>query len=747
MNVESRTAPLLSRFVVWSVSKRPRQTTRYIIASLIILFIAVFRYAAVTSLVPWMLFMPAVMLISLTFGPLVGVYATFLSGVLAAVSMAPGQTLASLTAEQWVGSGLFLIVTSGIAVTAGELRRALWNARRLADETERAKLALGKSEKRYRSLFENIDAGFCISEVKFDQDGRPVDHRVEEANPAFERHTGLADAVGRYASEVAPGIEQHWHDAYGTVARTGKAFRFEGEAKPLGRWYDAHLFPVPDGKVGMLIADTTKRREAEEALARSEEKWRSLFKTLREGFILGKVIRDADGRIVDWCYEEVNDAWYSLVGMASGAVVGKTIREVFPGIEDDWVMDFARVVDTGEPIRFTRQVGSLDRWYEGVAQPSGHDRFTVIFVEVTDRIQRERRQAALVDLNDRLADEVTVSGIALSAGEILGRALGVELAGYGDVDPDAGTVTVDRDWTTGGARPVGGTFNFRDFGSHVDDLKRGETVVVRDCRTDDRTRRHAAALEAAGARAFVNVPIFERGTVAALLYVCTSVPRGWSGEDLRFIHDVAHRLRLAVGRRRAEQQQHILNEELSHRLKNTLSVVQAIAMQTLGRSEDRTAVLEFESRLSALSKAHDLLLRQNWSAADLHDVAASVLGSFGSDRFHLSGPQSPAGPRATLSLSLLLHELATNAVKYGALSVPEGSVDLNWSIRGDGENRLLHMAWTERGGPAAVEPTRKGFGSRLIRMGLIGAGGVELHYRREGLAVEMTAPLHQLQQA
>ncbi|WP_434083115.1 PAS domain-containing protein, partial [Escherichia coli] len=78
-----------------------------------------------------------------------------------------------------------------------------------------------ESEARYRALFENIDAGFCICEVKFNEDGRAVDHRVLEANPAFERYTGLVNAVGRYATEVAPGIEQHWHDAYGKVARTG----------------------------------------------------------------------------------------------------------------------------------------------------------------------------------------------------------------------------------------------------------------------------------------------------------------------------------------------------------------------------------------------------------------------------------------------------------------------------------------------------------------------------------------------
>lgn len=200
-------------------------------------------------------------------------------------------------------------------------------------------------------------------------------------------------------------------------------------------------------------------------------------------------------------------------------------------------------------------------------------------------------------------------------------------------------------------------------------------------------------------------------------------------------------------RKAAEDQLHLLNGELSHRLKNTLSIVQAIAIQTLGTA-DPAMLSAFSKRLNALSAAHDVLVKESWSAASLGDVARAALCSFDeSHRFRIEGPDLTIGPRATLALSLLLHELATNATKYGALSVPDGDVAIAWSVAGTGADATLSLRWVERGGPPAIEPTRRGFGSRIIRMGLTGSGGVNLRYEEQGFTAEMSAPLEQMQQA
>jgi len=208
------------------------------------------------------------------------------------------------------------------------------------------------------------------------------------------------------------------------------------------------------------------------------------------------------------------------------------------------------------------------------------------------------------------------------------------------------------------------------------------------------------------------------------------------------------------GRRETEQLQTVLNHELSHRLKNTMALVQAVASQTLKSVPDQTPVRAFADRVLALSIAHDLLLRKNWTAASFGDIVDAVVCTFGDgSRFDVSGPRVLLGSRATLSLSLLLHELTTNAVKYGALSdareaggtTGAGRVTIAWKTEEDGGVPALRLAWRERGGPPAREPTRKGFGSKLVGMGLAGTGGAELSYSPSGFEAVFSASLADLQ--
>ena len=144
-----------------------------------------------------------------------------------------------------------------------------------------------------------------------------------------------------------------------------------------------------DGQVVQMfgtVQEVTERHETEDAHKAGEAHWRGLFERLSEGFIVGEVIRDAAGAIHDWRDVDVNAAWGERVGVDPTTVIGRTIREVFPGIEDGWVDEFADVVVTGEPVTFTCQVGTLLRWYEGRAFPLAEGRFGVIFMEITDRV-------------------------------------------------------------------------------------------------------------------------------------------------------------------------------------------------------------------------------------------------------------------------------------------------------------------------------------------------------------------------
>ena len=220
----------------------------------------------------------------------------------------------------------------------------------------------------------------------------------------------------------------------------------------------------------------------------------------------------------------------------------------------------------------------------------------------------------------------------------------------------------------------------------------------------------------------------------------------WISRRGEFERDAAGtpvRLRGAVQditrRKRDEAHQQTLNEELSHRMKNTLTMVSAIAAQTLRQVSDQPAVETFSRRILALSKAHDVLLQQTWQGAPIRSTIAEVvaIAQSGPDRFELNGPDIDINARSVLSFSLLLHELTTNAVKHGALSRDGGKVLVDWHVEGP----QLVLVWREVGGPPPVPPTRRGFGSRLIQNGLSGTGQTDIRYEQWGLRAEFRAPL------
>lgn len=206
-----------------------------------------------------------------------------------------------------------------------------------------------------------------------------------------------------------------------------------------------------------------------------------------------------------------------------------------------------------------------------------------------------------------------------------------------------------------------------------------------------------------------------------------------------------------TGARRNEQRLRLLSEELSHRVKNTLAVVQSVAMQTLRQSATKEEARDaLESRLVALARAHDMLTQGRWSGGDLRETIEGTLRlilhhQLLGARVNLDGPDVHLGSGALVGLSLAIHELATNAVKYGAMSNDSGRIDVHWDITYD-TPQCFRMRWTERGGPPVEPPRRRGFGSRVIEEGLAHEfdGRVELRFAREGLECTIQAPLREI---
>lgn len=690
--------------------------------------------------------------------------------------------------------------------------------------------------------------------------------------------TDVDISAGRLVLDLAQAHEEgrasveHW-----MVRKDGRPILAVDVTSPLRDQHGQHVGYVK------VLRDRTEAHAADEALREvearatdrlqaNEEKWRSLFKTLEEGFILARVVRDADGRICDWRYEEVNDAWYDLVGIERGTAIGKTIRDLFPGIEDVWVNEFADVVDTGEAKRFTRQVGGLDRWYDGVCQPVGEDRFTVIFLEVTDRIRAEKKREALTDIGHVLSEVSDMEHAIDQATEIVAKTLGVVRAGYGTLDADGEMITVPEHWTADGCPRLVGQYRVDDYGDYAIDLRAGRPVVIPDVRHDPRTSPRADIFESLAVRTMINLPMVENGRTVAIFFVNDNVPRQWTTQQVAFVAEAASRIRVAIERRRAEQdlresesfmrsvlaastdcikvldlngdltfmsdggmkvmeisdfnavkgcfwpsflkndgvglgkealaaaragrsahfeiaadtflgtpkfwsvsvspifgengevvrilsvsrdhttlqeareQQLLLNGELSHRLKNVLAIVQSIANQTLRDAvtlEDASAA--FSSRLASLGRATDVLTATSWEASDLDTVLEAGLAAVADkrDRIAINGPAVRLNPQSALALTLAVHELVTNALKYGALSNHTGTVTLTWEVSGSDANPEFTLLWQERDGPIVSPPTRRGFGTRLIERSLRSyfRGETVLSYPPEGVEFWIKAPL------
>ena len=179
---------------------------------------------------------------------------------------------------------------------------------------------------------------------------------------------------------------------------------------------------------------------------------------------------------------------------------------------------------------------------------------------------------------------------------------------------------------------------------------------------------------------------------------------------------LAFAVRMATTIARGETLHDLLIDELNHRVKNTLAILQSIATQTF-RSASRAEREKFEGRLRALAEAHNLLSTEKWQGSELQDVIRRVLQPYllnNPERVRMFGPKVPLSPRLAVVLSMILHEIATNAAKYGALSNDSGTVALDWEILEEGTGRQLRLIWTEAGGPPVVAPVQRGFGSRLI---------------------------------
>ncbi len=490
-----------------------------------------------------------------------------------------------------------------------------------------------------------------------------------------------------------------------TISAKDRPFYIERHGYPETAYFDISYSPVRDGDgralgVFCIVNETTERVRADQALRESEERFRGVISQSATGIVQCEL----DGRFV-----LVNGRFCEIVGYSENELLGMRMQDItYPDDLHENMRLFETMMATGESFeiekRYVRKDGSLvwvANTVSGLRDASG-------------RIQRV--SGVVIDINERKrAQEVE-------------RRLAAIIASSDDAILSTDLNMVITSWNTGAERL---------YGQSAEEAI-GQSVMM--LVPDDRSEEEPAIL--AQIRAGHKVEPYEtkrRCKSGELVDVLLSVSPIFDAYGRivgasKIAHDIS-------AKKEAERLQTVLVGELNHRVKNVLATVMAIARQTLGRSDaDKTSVETFEARLSSMARAHDLLIHGNWEQAELTAVIAQALSPYPKDRFEVSGPAIKLAPRAVVSISLALHELATNAAKYGALSVPDGRVAITWLLE-TGKTDLLKLRWQESGGPTVKQPTHKGFGSRLIGSLLAAElnGDVHISYEPGGLICEVQA--------
>ncbi|MEH3143887.1 MAG: PAS domain S-box protein [Methylobacterium frigidaeris] len=603
---------------------------------------------------------------------------------------------------------------SPIRDEAGTVAGALQTLSEVTD-AHRARTSLRASEERYRQLFDAIDEGFCIIEVLFEA-GRPADYRFVSVNAAFCQQTGLHDAVGRRMRELAPAHEEHWFETYGRIALTGEPERFESRAEALGRWFDVFAFRTgaPEQRqVGILFKDVGVRRRAEAALRNSEMRLRAFVSASAD-----VVYRMSP----DWSRMHRLDGQGFLVDTAEPSATWMD-RYIHPDDQAAVRAAIARAVGAGTMFELEHKVRQADGslgWTLSRAVPIvDEDGAVVEWLGAAGDITRRRevqealresevRFRGLVEGFGQTAWEADADGVIVADSPAWRAFTGQRLEewlGYGWLDaihPDdrAGT---ERKWreTIAARRPVDAEYRLWHAASGSWRWSNVRAVPLTD--PDGRIRKWAG----------MNIDVTERHA--------------------------------------AQERQAVLVAELQHRTRNLMSVVRALADRTLAGSADLADFrMRFSDRLAALARVQGLLSRlDEWDRVTFDMLVHTELTALGgeAERIGLDGPAGVALRSSTVqTFALALHELTTNALKYGALAQPLGRLVITWRLeRAQRDGRpWLHVDWRERGvrmPPPSVASPGGGSGRELIERALPYQLGAETTYVMEDDGVHCTIAL------
>lgn len=566
-----------------------------------------------------------------------------------------------------------------------------------------------EADDRYKLLSDAIDQGFCILEVTFNENGQGVDYLILEANPAFKSQTGL-DLVGKRRSEFRPDLETDWPAIYGRIALSGVSERFERHSKVVDRLFDVFAFPIGEQapyRIGALFEDVSARKKMELTLRHSENRLQSLIEASSD--LIFRMNPQAT------LMEQVGgDALLGDVGEESNWIerfVLESDRAMVQAVVDDAV---ARRVPFHVEHRSHLGNGTVG-WLSSRTVPvfDKDGEITEWFGMSTDITAR------------RSAEQQIAHGaeVLLVATEI-------------------GKVAV-WDWNVETGDLIWSDEHFRMEGYEV-----GEVVPTYDLWAErvHREDREACDIKVAAA--------MKSGEDYVSEYrICP--PGGevrWVSARGRFLYDEKGQPVRMLGamiditqRRREEEWQRLLVAELQHRVRNLIGMVRSVARLSAPSHRNVDDYVDhLIGRLQAMGRTQSTLTRSPGRSVDLGELVREelVVHAVQPDMCHLDGPDVALSPHAAEIVTLAIHELATNSVKYGALG-DSGYIRIVWSTEEKDGKPWVSLRWQETAPRGKTKNNRKGFGRRLIEervpYELDGKGSFSVH--DTGVLVQLEFPL------
>lgn len=567
-----------------------------------------------------------------------------------------------------------------------------------------------EADARYKLLFDAIDEGFCILEVLFDAEGKGDDYQFIEANQAFAAQTGLDNAVGQRVRELLPDIEDHWIAIYGRIALSGVSERFESQSMAMGRWFDVFAFPVGDTApfmVGVLFSDVSARKQMELTLRRSEKRQQSLIDASSDLLLQ----MNADATLM----EQVGGK--PLLGDVGDA--------------SNWIERFVQDIDrprvrqvVDEAIR-RREPFAIEHRFRAADGTAGwfHLRAVPVFDEdgaiaewfgmATDITARRRVEQQLVHGTQmlRVASEIGKVGLwewNVETGEMTWSEEHYRMEGYavGEVIPTYAR-WADR--------------------VHPDDRAVAEAKV-------------AAAMQSGEDYVHEYRVCHPDGDIR------------WLSARGRFLYDDKRQPVRMLGamvdttqRRREEEWQKLLVAELQHRVRNLISMVRSVARLSAPSHRNVDDYVDhLIGRLQAMGRTQSTLTRSPGRDVDLSELVREELLVHAArpDQSLVEGPEVALSPHAAEIVTLAIHELATNSIKYGALG-ETGYIRITWATEEKGGKEWVHLTWQETSPARKTKQGRKGFGRKLIEervpYELDGVGRFRVH--DTGVLAQLEFPL------